>query len=493
MKLKALKKRKAGLICFGIQTLLMLVFFVELMLLNVLEPPMMIGIAAIFVIIDAYVFLTLFTKKIYKIGMGIAIFMSIVLLAGSFYLYKTNDTLGAVTGKDTKVEKLSVIVLKSDTADTIKEISGDTFGILKDIGRENTDEMIANINKECKSDIATAEYTDATSQAKALYDGEVKAIIMNEAYRDLVLETYETFDEDTKVLFNFEKETKVDINQGEAKDKTDITKEPFSVYISGIDTFGEISKTSRSDVNIIATVNPVTKQILLTNTPRDYYVPTTVSNGIEDKLTHAGIYGVDCSVGTLEKLYGIDIKYYVRVNFTGFVDIVDALGGVTVHSDYTFTSDWGPKFVKGNNKVNGEQALAFARERHAFAAGDNQRGKDQQYLLKAIFEKATSPSIIKNFSGLMDSVKDNVETSIQASKISALLKMQLDDMASWNIVLINVTGTGARKTTYSNQSKKGSVMIPNTDTVDAAKEMMNDVIDDKKVTNDQFKSILESK
>ena len=199
---------------------------------------------------------------------------------------------------------------------------------------------------------------------------EVNVIIINEANRNLIEDYYATFSDDTRVLNTHSVKTVIEKKE---KKLDDITETPFNVYLSGIDVYGDIETTSRSDVNVIMTVNPNTKEILLTTTPRDFYVPLSVSNGIPDKLTHAGIHGVDCSVKTLEMLYDIDIDYYVRVNFTSVKKIVDLLGGVKVYSDFDFTSDWGPSFKKGYNKVNGKQALAFCRERHHFAEGDKDR------------------------------------------------------------------------------------------------------------------------
>lgn len=490
--MKLLKKRKVGLTFVVIQTLLMLVFYAALLLFNVLGDVYMLCIGGAFVVIDIYTIITQFTTKTHKIGAGIAIFMSILLVIGCFYLYKTYFTLEAVTGKEYKEETMSILVLADNPAKNIDDVIDDEFGIQTTVDNDNTKKMIDTINSECKADIKTKEYSDVSLMVDALYDGEVKVVILNDAFKGLITDSREDFEEETRVLYDFKQKTKVEIKTEDKKTNKSITEESFNVYISGIDAYGTISKTSRSDVNIIATVNPVKKQILLTNTPRDYFVPTTVSGGMEDKLTHAGIYGVDCSVGTLEMLYDTEIDYSTRVNFTGFVDIVDALGGVTVHSDYTFTSDWGPSFRKGNNKVNGEQALAFARERHHFAAGDNQRGKNQQYLIKAIIEKATSPAILKSYSDLMDSVSKSFETSLKSSDITKLIKMQLADGDSWDVVMINVTGSGGKSTTYSNQSKKGYVMIPNTSTVDAAKKMISKVMNNEKVTSEEFKTLVDA-
>ena len=252
-------------------------------------------------------------------------------------------------------------------------------------------------------------------------------------------------------------------------------EESFYVYISGVDVSGEIKKNSRSDVNMVITVNPKTKQIHLTATPRDYYVPLANSNGVEDKLTHAGEYGVQNSLKTLEMLYDVNIDYYIRVNFTSLSKIVDTLGGVTVYSDYTFTSDWGPSFVKGYNEVNGAEALAFCRERHHFAEGDRQRIKNHQYMFEAIFKKIMSPSILSKYLDLLKVLSENVQTNMKVSEITDLAKMQMKDGAKWKITSYSVDGTGARRATYSYPSRKLYVMIPNKETVEEAKLRMKQI------------------
>jgi LCP family protein required for cell wall assembly len=249
----------------------------------------------------------------------------------------------------------------------------------------------------------------------------------------------------------------------------------FTMYISGIDTRGGMIAKSRSDVNILATVNVDTRQVLLISTPRDFYVPLPISNGRPDKLTHAGIYGVDCSMGTLEMLYGIDVDYYFRVNFSGFKKIIDALGGVTVYSPKSFTSvDGLYYFQAGDNVMNGDQALSFARERKAFSDGDRQRGENQMAVIKAVIDKAMSPAILSSYADLMESIAGNFETSMPYDVIAELVRDQLDKGGSWNIVSCSVNGSGDSRATYSS-STPAYVMIPDQSTVDAAIAKINQV------------------
>ncbi|WP_343208331.1 LCP family protein [Anaerolentibacter hominis] len=490
MKVKhALKKRKWGFILSGVQVIISFVLFGLIAKLNVLQLKYMVILAAVILFVDVYVVMSQFSRKLHWVGKVCSVLLCCLLLLGSSYLSKAHSTLDHVTEKEDQVDEMSVVVLKDNAAEALSDIADRPFGIQAAVDRDHTDQTIEDINKALKTEIQIKEFEDVEPLVQALYDKDVEAIIINEAFRNMILENHENFDKDTRILDAYTKKEDLQI---EVKEQ-EVTEEIFHVYLSGIDTYGSISNTSRSDVNIIATVNPMKKQILLTTTPRDYYVTTTVSGTMPDKLTHAGIYGVDCSIGTLETLYGIDISYYVKVNFTGFIKIVDALGGVTVHSDYNFRSDWGPSFVKGDNHVNGEQALAFARERHHLPGGDNQRGKDQQYLLKAIFEKATSPSIIKNFNKVMDSVAESVKTNMPSSDITKLMKMQLNDMASWEIVMVQATGSNSSARTYSIPSKNQYVMRPDLNSVEVIKEMLKQMEAGETVTEDTYKQLLEQK
>ena len=261
-----------------------------------------------------------------------------------------------------------------------------------------------------------------------------------------------------------------------------ITKEPFVIYLSGVDTRGELTENARSDVNILAAVNPVTKRVALVNTPRDYYVDLAGTSS-KDKLTHAGLYGVETSMETLGNLYGVNVDHYIRINFAGFISIIDALGGVDVYSDQAFTSVGSPgyydptTFVEGWNHLDGKSALAFARERHAFAAGDIQRGINQMKVIDAMLNKIKSPALLMGFSKIMDSAADCFVTSLSQNQISALVRMQLSDFAEWNIESYTVTGSSGSSTKcYSAKGQKLYVMKPDENSVAKAKEMIAAVL-----------------
>jgi LCP family protein required for cell wall assembly len=247
---------------------------------------------------------------------------------------------------------------------------------------------------------------------------------------------------------------------------TVITK-PYVVYISGIDTYGDVSAVSRSDVNMLAVVNPQTKKILLVNTPRDYYVQLHGTTGVKDKLTHAGIYGIDMSKNTMQDLYETKIDYTVRINFTSLLKIVDALGGIEVQSDQSFSVD-GYDFRTGSNTLNSKQALTFSRERHSFTAGDRQRGKNQQKVIEAIFTKAAQPEIILNYQSILSTLGDSFQTNASRQEISSIIRQQLSSAGQWQIQSIGVDGIGATSSTYSMGAQPLYVMEPDQASIDTA-------------------------
>ncbi len=289
------------------------------------------------------------------------------------------------------------------------------------------------------------------------------------------IEAYENLESKIKSIYVNSFETEV---ENQAPVDKDVSSQGFVVYISGIDTTGPVSTKSRSDVNILMAINPITRKILLVNTPRDYYVPLSISGGVRDKLTHAGNYGINVSMDTLEMLYGIDVDYYVRLNFTSFVTIIDTLGGVNVNSDYSFNAG-GYSFVKGNNNLNGAEALAFARERYSFGEGDRQRGRNQMAVIQAVINKITSPALLSNYTAILNNISSSIQTNIGNDEISDLVKMQLSDMRGWEVSSFSVDGTGASEYTFSMPRQKAYVMYPNEAIVNEAVNMIKGVLQEE--------------
>jgi len=345
---------------------------------------------------------------------------------------------------------------------------------------------VAAINGEVGSDIATAEYSGIDKQAEALHNGEVQAIVYNEGYAGILEEAFEGYSESVKVIYTHKIKSEVD----NSASKVNVKDQTFSVFISGIDVYGPIETNSRSDVNIIATVNPSTHQILLITTPRDYYVEIPgISNGQLDKLTHAGIYGVDASMRTLGQLYDMNIDFYARVNFTSLVDIVDVLGGVDVNSELAFTTSPDSGLVmdvqQGINHFNGEQALAFSRERQNVPGGDNQRGKDQQAVITAMIKKMISPSMLINANGIINSVSGNVETNMSQEQIQALVKDQLNGGGAWNIKSMAAEGTADSQYCFSYTGMPLYVTQPDQASVDAIKAAVDQVENGETLTDSE--------
>lgn len=282
------------------------------------------------------------------------------------------------------------------------------------------------------------KYDDYSGLADALYKGEVDAIIVGQEYKSMLEANHDSFDDETKIIKSYEYESKLSVTTKQ----TNVTENPFTIYVTGIDTYGSVSTVARSDVNLIVTVNPKTKQILMTSIPRDCEIQLH-KNGKMDKLTHTGIYGTSETISTIEDFLDVEINYFARTNFSGMTNIVDALGGVTIDSDYKFTTLHGNyNIVKGENQMDGDKALCFVRERYSLPNGDFDRGKNQQKLLKAMLEKAMSPKIITNFNNILTAIEGSFETDMSSKEIKSLLNMQLNDMSDWTVYNVQVEGEG---------------------------------------------------
>lgn len=408
-------------------------------------------------------------NKVYIVGIVLSIILSILQAIGIVYMLKADKLMADVGGANYKTDNMIVVVKKDNPASNLMDASMYRFGTQTSVDQENTQTMLDNINKALGREVKIEQYGTVQELANALLEGRVDAAVYNQALDGLITDSIEDYSDKVRVLYHYGIET-------ELEQETADVEEPFNVYISGIDVDGPITTNSRSDVNIIMTVNPNTKKILLTTTPRDYYVQIPdISGEQRDKLTHAGIYGVDASMRTLEQLYGIDISYYARVNFSSLVKIVDTLGGVDVDSDFEFTT-FGYQFKKGMNHLDGKQALAFSRERYSFEDGDNQRGKDQEKVLTAILNKAMSPAILSNASALIADVSDSVQTNMTQEEMAKFIKMQLNDGASWTIESQSATGNGDTQACYSSGDQPLYVMWPDEAVVQSISAKMNEIL-----------------
>ena len=467
------KKRTPGIIAVLLEVIISAIFMMFLFSTKMIPNKLLLfaGIGVLVFTIIVYLLTMNFKKKIrFVIGIILIVLITICYVVAGGYLKKGIATLSDITKPTVEKSGIAVYVRESDKAETLEDTKGYTYGVLETLDRENTDAALEQMS-EVIGDIETKNYADGLEKNQ-----EVDAIVLNTGFMSLLesREDYETVKAQMKQIHVEEIEKEVDSAEQPVV-SSEIPK-TFSVYISGIDSREGLVANSRSDVNIVATVNTETHQVLLVSTPRDYFVPLSISKGVPDKLTHAGIYGIDVSKDTLAMLYQTDIDYYFRVNFGGFEKIIDSLGGITIVSDYTFESQNvdGYSYVEGENQVNGAQALAFARERYAFSEGDRQRGKNQLHVIEGVIKKAMSPAILKNFSQTMESLVGSFETNIPYDVIAGLIRQQLSEGGEWSVESYSVDGSGATKVPYS-MSMAAYVMIPDMNTVNTAIEKMNKV------------------
>lgn len=465
-----------GKMLAGVEFLISVIFYAFLLDLGVVGGKAMLALGIVMLLLSGLCLGLQYIKKGHIPGIILSVLFSILFLAGSYYVQQTDDAMGKVGGATYKTDNMVVAVRKDDKAENLSDIKGYQIGVQLKIDKNNTDLMMDKVSKRLREELKVTEFDSVEEMMQGLLDGKVDAVIYNEAFNGILEESIENLESKIRVIYHYGIDTELEIEEKSVK-------EPFHIYISGIDVYGPITKNSRSDVNIIMTVNLESKQILLTTTPRDYYVPIPgVSGGQKDKLTHAGIYGVDKSMETLESIYGIDISYYARVNFTSLIKIVDILGGVDVYSKYAFTSMHGKyKFQEGMNHMNGEQALGFSRERYSFQEGDNQRGKNQEAVIQAIIEKVMSPEILKNASKLIESASDSVETNMSKDEMAEIIRMQLEDGGVWKVYSVNALGSGGKQPCYSSGNQRLYVMYPNMDSVAEIKTKMDQVMNGQSV------------
>lgn len=476
--------RKIGVILAAVLLLAILVFLSSIFKLNMLPATYTAIVVAVLAIL--WLVLTanqILARKRATVGKCICVVLTICLSTGSFYLFKTNSMISSITNNSgLKIDEMAVVVRVDDSAEVIEDTKGYDFGVQYLLQGEDVEEMVTHINEVLGTRISTVEHDSVAEQAAALLEGDVDAIIYNEAYSSIVEEEIPEYPNLVKVIHVYEIHTEIE----EVEVDIDITGEPFCVYVSGIDVYGSISKSSRSDVNILMYVNPATRQILLVTTPRDYYVVIPgITGSAKDKLTHAGIYGVNTSKATLASIYDTEIEYYARVNFSSLISMVDALGGISVYADQSFTTMHGNyKIVKGMNNLNGTQALAFSRERYNVAGGDNTRGKNQQSVITAMIEKVTSPAVVTGATKILASVSGSVDTDMPQSDIQDLIKSQISDGGSWNVKSMAAAGTGDSQYCYSYTGKALYVMQPNLNSINQIKTAIQSLKDGEVLTDE---------
>lgn len=449
-----------------------IVFYVSINRLNLLPTSYFVAFTLAEIIITALIMIGLAKRhKTYKLNIFCLIIM---LLFTGIYLYvinfanATNDFLGSVFQEVKETEEYYVVVRDDGKYDTINDLDGEriyAFQIENDVQED--------INNQANVTFETGD--NLVDLGNNLLDEKIEAILVSSSQYTMISEEIENFEDETKIIYTSDHEIEKTSEVSTEGSKYTIENGVFNVYISGIDTSGSISNVSRSDANIIATVNTKTHEVLLTSIPRDYYV-TLHSKGAKDKLTHSGIYGINETVTTVEDLLDIDINYYVRVNFTTVIKLVDVLGGIDVYSSNSF-SRGGYTFSQGYNHLNGDAALVFSRERYSFASGDNQRVKNQQAVIEAIAKKVlNSSTLLTRYTDILDSLQGSFQTNIEQDEMSSLVRAQLSDMSSWKFSNNALEGTGSYGPTYSMGSTQLYIMLPNQTSVANAKAKINEAM-----------------
>lgn len=369
-----------------------------------------------------------------------SIVLVLALFAGSISMYAFKEVMDLSSGLNSTSNyseyEMSIAVLADSEITDVKDLTN----VLAPTGTDadNINALTQNVAQLKKVDLTVDTATSYLAAYQSLTNGEAKAIVLNSVFEDTLRSEDPDYASKIKKIYSYKLTKKIETAIGKQDPNADV----FNIYVSGIDTYGPISSVSRSDVNIIMTVNRKTKKVLLTTTPRDAYVPIA-DGGLNqsDKLTHAGIYGVDASVHTLENLYGIDINYYVRLNFTSFLKLIDLLGGIDVYNDQEFTVG-NTNYPIGTISLNSEQALTFVRERYSLSGGDNDRGKNQEKVIAAIIQKLTSTDALRNYNGIISGLQDSVQTNMSLETMVNLVNTQLESGGSYNVVSQALTGSG---------------------------------------------------
>lgn len=457
----------------------------QLIKINVLPTKLLFLITIIFVLLDAIFALLLcyYTRAI--VSKIICVVIALVLIFGScmggYYISKTGSLLTNITNVTKHAKNtVSVVVKQSSDIKNKSQLNGLSVGTLRTIGTQGSSKVLKELSKDGIV-MNQSEYDSLSAMLEAFYNGEVDSIIINESSRSQILdmESYADFDNNTRVVY--QTSYKVE-NTDKANAVSDITSKPFNVLISGSDTRGGFDENGRSDVIMVATINPKTSTILLTSVPRDFYVTTACDaadgcmQGALDKITHTGIHGTNTTKRTVEQLLGVEINYTFKVGFDTVTDLVDALGGVDVYVEPGYAVTTSTFSVhEGTNHLDGEHALAYARERYSYTEGDRQRTKNQQQVLMGIVNEATKPSVITKYASIMDAMANTFSTTMSNEEISDLIKYQINNNPKWKMEQYMVDGTGDTLM-CAELGDAASVMVPDQSTVKMAKDKINAVL-----------------
>ena len=411
-------------------------------------------------------------KKVFLKILGILISIILIICNVALFLvyHKANSFFNKITDITYETTNYNVIVLKDSEYNNLDDIK--KIGLFYNEIDTNYNDALEELDEKKKFD--KDEYDNILLLVTDILSKKIDGIFINENYVDIIVEGNEKLKDNIKVIDTITISTETKVVKQEMKDITKVNS--FNIYISGIDTYGDISNVSRSDVNMIATVNIKENKILLTNTPRDYYVQLHGTTGVKDKLTHAGVYGIDMSIKTLEDLYDTKIDYYIRVNFNTLIKLVDEIGGIDVYSDYAVTTlHYNVHVKQGWNHFNGEQALGYSRERYSYMDGDRQRGRNQQQVIEAIIKKITKSKDINNYLSLLETMENSIQTNIDKKLINGFINLQVKNNYDWNVESISVTGYDDGGYTYSYPGQYLYVMQPDYGSLENAKNKIKEL------------------
>ena len=454
-----------------------LCFIALLIWLNVVPAKYFSPLIAVLLVVSLFIVPVMFSRRgkpgRRKGAMVAAAALIMIFAAGIYYLGVTLNFFGSITSIGGAREDFYLVVKESASYEKAEDIRGKTVG-----AQSNTESSYAEARKELKkkADVEFDYVKELPALMKSLLEEDLPAVFISAASYESMKGQDSSLENKTRII----EKISVKIEGKSTTNHVKVTKEPFNIFVSGLDTTGDIDVVSRSDVNMIVTVNPKTHQILMTSIPRDYYVELA-SKGAKDKLTHSGIYGINETVATVEEFTGIDINYYVKVNYSTVIKLVDAIGGIDIDSPFAFSTH-GMRakytFRQGLNHLDGAQALAYSRERYSFNEGDLQRNKNQQMILEAIIEKAAnSETILSEYTSILNAIKDNIETDMEKKSMTSLIKMQISDMPSWNIEKQSITGESGQGYCYALGANAAVVSVDEASVAEAVDKIMEVMTD----------------
>lgn len=394
-------------------------------------------VACILIFISGYSFKQLTSKKSKKKTRILLMIGNVLNIIAIFSIYQFIELTNRMNETSaTSHYAMSIAVLADSSISEINQL--DKVIAPLELDEDNILKFMDEIKQKQNKTLEVEKNHSYLDSYNSLINGEVEAIVLNGAFENIIETEHPDYLSKIKKLYVKKITKKVSgpkINKGDS----------FNIFVSGIDTYGPINEVSRSDVNIILTVNTKTKKVLITTTPRDSYVPIALGgNDQKDKLTHAGLYGVDASIKTLENLYNIDLNYYVRLNFTSFLKLIDYLGGVDVDNDKAFTAKHnGQYYAAGRIHLNANQALGFVRERYALSDGDRDRGRNQQKVITAIIRKLTSAEALTNFNDILQGIQDSIQTNMPFVTMMNLVNSQLETGGLYSVESTDLTGVGS--------------------------------------------------